>query len=156
MITFTAFHVLLSLVGILSGLIVLVGLCTNKSLPGWTMLFLATTLATTVTGFLFPFNGFTPAIGVGILSLLVLIVTIAALYQRKLIGAWRWIYVVGAVIALYFNSFVLVVQSFLKIPALHVLAPNGNEPPFALTQGVVLVFFIVTGFIAVKKFRPVV
>lgn len=154
MITFTEFHVLLSLVGILSGLIVLVGLCTNKPLPGWTMLFLATTLATTVTGFLFPFHGLTPAIGVGLLSLVVLIVTNAALYQRNLSGAWRWIYVVGAVTALYFNSFVLVVQSFLKVPTLHALAPNGNEPPFALTQGVVLVFFIVTGFIAVKKFHP--
>ena len=132
------------------------GICSNRRLPGWTHVFLATTLATTVTGFLFPVNDFTPALGVGILSLLIVIVALVALYQRKLRSTWRWIYIVGAVIALYFNSFVLVVQSFLKIPALHGLAPNGTEPPFALTQGVVLMFFLVMGFRAVKQFHPVV
>jgi hypothetical protein len=154
MASFTDFHVLLSLLGILSGLIVLFGLCTSKAMPGWSLLFLVTTMATNLTGFLFPFNGLTPAIGVGFLSTLVLLVTIAARYQHLLVRKWRWIYVIGAVVALYFNVFVLVVQSFLKVPSLHVFAPKGNELPFAITQGVVLLFFIVTGAIAVRKFHP--
>ena len=154
MTAFTQFHVLLSLLGILSGLIVLSGLCTSKPMPGWSLLFLVTTMATNLTGFLFPFNGLTPAIGVGLLSTLVVLITISARYQHLLARKWRWIYVVGAVIGLYFNVFVLVVQSFLKIPSLHELAPNGNELPFAIAQGVVLLFFIVTGAIAVKKFHP--
>lgn len=154
MTTFTAVHVLLSLIGILSGLVVVFGLLTANPMNGWTLLFLATTLVTSVTGFLFSFRGFTPALGVGILSMFILAVTIAARYSFHLAGAWRWIYVVGAVAALYFNSFVLVVQSFLKIPILHMLAPNGSEPAFTLTQGIVLVFYLVTGFLAVKRFHP--
>ncbi len=154
MTTFTAVHVLLSVIGILSGLVVLFGLLTVKPLNSWTLLFLATTLATSVSGFFFPFHGFTPALGVGILSMLILAVTIAARYGYHLAGAWRLVYVVGAVVALYFNSFVLVVQSFLKIPVLHTLAPTGSGPAFALTQGVVLVFYVVTGFLAVRAFRP--
>jgi hypothetical protein len=154
MITFTEFHVLLSLLGILSGLIVLFGLCTNQPMPGWSLLFLVTTMATNLTGFLFPFNGLTPAIGVGLLSTLVMLVTVSARYQHLLVRQWRWIYVIGAVVGLYFNVFVLVVQSFLKVVWLHALAPNGNELPFAIAQGVVLLFFIVTGAIAVKKFHP--
>jgi hypothetical protein len=155
MTTFTAFHVLLSLVGILSGLVVVVGLLSANSMSGWTLLFLGTTLATSVTGFFFPIHGLTPALGVGILSILILVPTIAARYSFHLVGAWRWGYVVGAVTALYFNSFVLVVQSFLKIPALHALAPAGSEPPFVLTQGIVLAFYLVIGFLAVRKFHPV-
>ena len=154
--TFTAFHVLLSLIGIASGLVVLTGLLTANLMKGWTLLFLVTTLATTLTGFLFPFGGFTPALGVGVLSTLILVVTLAARYRFHLTGAWRWIYVVGAVLAQYLNSFVLVVQSFLKIPALHALAPAGTEPPFAAAQGVVLLFYLVTGFLAVKRFHPTV
>jgi hypothetical protein len=154
MTTFTAVHALLSVIGILSGLVVLFGLLTAKPLNTWTLLFLATTLATSVSGFFFPFHGFTPVLGVGILSVLILAVTIAARYGYHLASAWRWVYVVGAVLALYFNSFVLVVQSFLKIPALHTLAPTGSGPAFALTQGVVLVFYLVTGFLAVRAFRP--
>ena len=152
--TFTAVHVLLSLIGILSGLVVLFGLLTANPMNGWTLLFLATTLATSVTGFFFPIHGFTPALGVGILSVFILAVTIAARYGFDLAGAWRWIYVVGAVAALYFNSFVLVVQSFLKIPVLHTLASNGSEPAFTLMQGIVLVFYLVTGSLAVKRFHP--
>ncbi len=154
MTTFTAIHVLLSLAGILSGLVVLVGLRAANPMNGWTLLFLATTLATSITGFFFPFHGFTPAIGVGIVSVVILAAAITARYGFHLAGAWRWIYVVGAVAALYFNSFVLVAQSFLKIPVLHSLAPTGSEPPFALAQGVVLVFYLVAGFLAVKGFHP--
>jgi hypothetical protein len=154
MTTFTAVHVLLSLIGILAGLVVLFGLLATNPMNGWTLLFLATTLATSVTGFFFPFHGFTPALGVGILSMLILAATTAARYGFHLRGAWRWVYVVGAVAALYFNSFVLVVQSFLKIPVLHALAPTGSEPAFIVAQGSVLIFFVVTGFLAVKRFHP--
>jgi len=155
MTTFTAVHVLLSLIGIVSGLVVLFGLLTANLMNGWTVLFLATTFATSVTGFFFPIHGFTPALGVGILSMFILAVTIAVRYGFGLTGAWRWVYVVGVVAALYLNSFVLVVQSFLKIPVLHTLAPSGSEPAFTVTQGIVLVFYVVTGFLGVKRFRPV-
>src|SRR5712671_5963691 len=154
MTTYTFIHVLVSLIGVLFGLIVLRGLMISDRMNGNTLVFLVTTVATSVTGFGFPFNGFTPAIGVGILSLAFLGVTLLARYKFDLIGSWRWIYVVGAVVALYFNVFVLVVQSFLKIPALHTLAPQGNEPPFAITQGFVLLLFIVVGTLAVRRFRP--
>jgi hypothetical protein len=153
MTTFTSIHVLLSLIGIVSGLVVLFGLITANAMSSWTLLFLVTTLATSVTGFFFPFHGFTPAIGVGILSVFILTATIAARYRFRLTGAWRWIYVVGAVTALYFNSFVLVVQAFLKIPGLHVLAPTGSELPFILAQALVLAFYLVTAALAIKGFR---
>jgi hypothetical protein len=152
---FTLFHVALSLVGIATGLVVLRGLLRNQSLNGWTLWFLVTTAATTLTGFLFPFRGFTPAIGTGIVSTLVLAATIPARHAFHLIGSWRWIYVVGAVVSLYLNCFVLVVQSFLKVPALNALAPLGKEPPFALTQGVLLALFVIAGYLAVRRFRPV-
>lgn len=153
MTTFTAVHVLLSLIGILSGLVIVFGLLTANPMKGWTLLFLATTLATSVTGFFFPFHGFTPALGVGVLSIVILAATVAARYSFHLAGAWRWVYLVGAVAALYFNSFVLVVQSFQKIPVLHTLAPTGSEPAFVVAQGIVLVFYLVTGFLAVKGFH---
>ena len=151
--TFTAIHVLLSLIGIVSGLIILFGLITANAMPNWTLIFLVTTLATSVTGFFFPLRGFTPALGVGVLSVFILIAAIAARYRFQLRGAWRWVYVVGVVTALYFNSFVLVVQAFLKIPGLHVLAPTGSERPFALAQAIVLAFYLVTGALAIKGFR---
>jgi hypothetical protein len=153
--TFTIVHVVLSLIGILSGLVVLCGLLTANRMNGWTMLFLVTTVATSVTGFGFPFHGVTPAIILGILSLIALTAAIAARYIFHLAGSWRWIYVVGSVVALYFNVFVLVVQAFLKIPALHALAPKGSEPPFAIAQGIVLVLFILAGILSVKRFHPV-
>lgn len=153
MSTFTAIHVLLSLIGIVSGLVVLFGLITANGMSGWTLLFLVTTVATSATGFFFPFHGFTPALGVGILSMFILIAAIAARYRFHLSGPWRWVYVVCVVIALYFNSFVLVVQAFLKIPGLHVLAPTGSERPFALAQGLVLAFYLLTGALAIKGFR---
>jgi hypothetical protein len=151
---FTLFHVALSLVGILTGLVVLRGLLTNDALNGWTLWFLVTTAATTLTGFLFPFRGFTPAIGTGIVSTVALALTIPARYTFRLAGSWRWIYVVGAVFSLYLNCFVLVVQAFLKIPALKALAPQGNEPPFAIAQGIVLVLFVIAGYLSVRRFRP--
>jgi hypothetical protein len=151
---YTIIHVLISLVGIFTGLIVLFGMLVGKRLDGWTKWFLVTTVLTSVTGFFFPFHGFTPAIGLGIISLLVLAIAIYARYPRQLAGHWRWIYVVGAVISLYFNVFVGIVQSFEKIPALTAMAPTQTEPPFKLTQLVVLALFIVLGIVAAIRFRP--
>ena len=152
--TFTLIHVALSLVGIVAGLVALFGLFRNNPLNNWTAVFLFTTVATTLTGFLFPFRGFTPAIGTGIVSSLVLAPTLLARYTFNLSGAWRRIYVIGAVASLYLNCFVLVVQAFLKVPALNALAPQGKEPPFVLAQGLVLVLFVIAGFLAVRRFRP--
>jgi hypothetical protein len=120
-----------------------------------TLVFLLFTAATSLTGFGFPFHGVTPAGTLGIISVIVLVPTFAARYAFDLRGAWRWIYVVGAVLAQWFNTFVLVVQSFLKLPALHALAPNGSEPPFAVAQAAVLLFYVVIGYLAVRRFRPV-
>src|SRR5438309_1265085 len=135
---YTIIHVLISLVGIFTGLVVLLGMLAGKRLDGWTKWFLITTVATSVTGFFFPFHGFTPAIGVGIISLLVLAVAIYARYPGQLAGHWRWIHIVTAVIALYFNVFVAVVQAFEKVSSLKAMAPTQTEPPFKLTQLVVL------------------
>jgi hypothetical protein len=151
---YTQIHVLISLVGIFTGLIVLFGMLAGKRLDGWTKWFLITTVLTSVTGFFFPFHGFTPAIALGIISLLVLAIVIYARYPRQLTGNWRWIYVVGAVISLYFNAFVGVVQSFEKITALHAMAPTQTEQPFKLTQLVVLSLFVVLVIVAVIRFRP--
>jgi hypothetical protein len=152
MTAFTLFHAVLSLVGILSGFVVVFGLVTGKRLNGWTALFLTTTVATSLTGFLFPYHGFKPSYGVGIISLLVLAITIFARYGRVLAGAWRWTYVVSAVISLYLNVFVLIAQLFMKVPALKALAPTRSEPPFLGTQVAVMVIFIVLGFLAGKRF----
>lgn len=153
--TFTTLHVLISLVAIFTGLIVVWGMLTANRVSRLTFVFLLTTVLTTLTGFLFPITAFTPAIGVGILSSIILAVTLAALYAFRLRGHWRWIYVAGAVLSLYLNVFVLVVQSFLKVPALNALAPGGNEPPFAITQGVVLLVFILTGLLSLRRFHPI-
>lgn len=153
MTPFTLFHVALSLVGILAGAVVMLGMLQARRLPRWTALFLSTTLATTLTGFLFPFNGFTPALGVGVVSTIVLAITLWALYGRHLGGRWRTVYVVGAVLSQYLNVFVLVVQLFLKVPALHAFAPTQKEPPFAIAQGCVLLLFVVVGILAVRRFR---
>ena len=154
MTTFTQVHVVLSLIGIFTGLVVAFGLLLAKRLNGWTACFLVTTVATSVTGFLFPFHGFTPAIGVGIVSLVVLAIAIFARYGRKLTGAWRWVYVVTAILALYLNVFVLIVQSFQKVQALKALAPTQSEPPFLVAQLGALVLFIVLTVFAVIRFRP--
>jgi len=150
---FTLVHVAISLVGIVSGLVVLFGLINAKRLDGWTAIFLATTVATSVTGFMFPFRGFTPALGTGIVSMVVLAVALYARYARRLAGGWRKTYVISVVVALYLNVFVLFVQLFLKVPALHALAPKQNEPPFAITQLLVLTLFIVLGVLATIRFR---
>ncbi|MGA9773628.1 MAG: hypothetical protein WBV94_31650 [Blastocatellia bacterium] len=150
---FTLVHVVISLVGILSGFVVAYGLLTAKRLGGWTALFLATTVATSVTGFGFPFDHLLPSHKVGIVSLFVLAVAIIARYAFHLAGAWRWIYVVSSMIALYLNVFVLIVQSFLKVPALKAIAPTQSELPFLLTQLVVMALFVVLAIVAAKKFR---
>ena len=151
---FTILHVAISLVGIVSGLIVLAGMLRARSLPGWTALFLVTTILTSVTGFMFPINGLTPAIVVGLISIVILAIALMALYLKQLRGAWRWIYVVTALMALYFNVFVLIVQAFQKVPVLQKLAPTQSEPPFQIAQGVTLVAFLVLGTLAARKFRP--
>jgi len=150
----TLFHVAISLIAMVSGLIVLYGLLTANRMSGLTLLFLVTTIATSVTGFFFSRDHLMPSHIVGIISLVVLAVTTYALYAGKLHGFWRAVYVIGAVLSLYLNVFVLVVQSFLKVPALHELAPQGSEPPFAIAQGIVLLLFVVAGIFAVRRFRP--
>ena len=151
---YTIVHTLISLVAIFTGFVVLFGLLSGKRLDGWTKWFLITAVATTVTGFFFPFHGFTPAIGVGLISLPILALTIYARYPRNLAGTWRWIYVIGAAISLYFNVFVGVVQSFEKIPALTAMAPTQSESPFKLTQLVALALFVLLTLVAVIRFRP--
>ena len=152
--TFTFAHVVISVIGIITGLAVLFGLLSNRRMDGWTLTFLVFTVATSVTGFFFPFHGVRPAIILGVLSLIMLLPTVLARYQFGMRGPWRGTYVIGAVMALYFNCLVLVVQLFLKVPALHMLAPKGSEPPFAIAQGLVLLFFLVTGFLSFRRFRP--
>lgn len=153
MTTLTFVHVILSLIGILSGFVVMFELFTEKRLDSWTAIFLTTTAATSVTGFFFPFKGFTPADAFGILSLVVLPIAIFARYGRQLAGGWRRAYVITAMIALYLNVFVLVAQLFDKVPALKTLAPTKSEQPFKATQLVVLVLFVVLTIAAAKKFR---
>jgi hypothetical protein len=150
---FTLVHILISLVGILSGLVVVGGWLAGREYARLTALFLITTILTSATGFFFPLKGFTPAVGVGILSLILLAVAVFALYGRKLEGGWRKTYVITATAALYFNFFVLVAQMFQKVPALKELAPTQSEPPFGAAQVVILALFLVLGFAAVKNFR---
>lgn len=152
--TFTLLHVLISLVGIASGLVVMYGFLSSKRLDRWTVLFLATTIATSLTGFAFPNEHITPGIVIGVLSLVVLAVALVARYGLRMGGSWRWIYVVTASVALYFNVFVLVAQSFAKVPALKALAPTQKEPPFAIAQLLVLASFLVLTAFAVKRFHP--
>jgi hypothetical protein len=142
-----------SLAGILAGLVVLFGMFGSK-LNGWTSFFLATTILTSVTGFFFPRDHLLPSHIVGILSLVVLAVAVLALYGYRLAGSWRWIYVTGAVVALYFNVFVGVVQAFEKLPFLKPLAPTQSEPPFLAAQAVVLATFVVLGIVAARSFHP--
>jgi len=150
---YTQIHVIISLVGIASGLLVAVGMIMARSSSAMTELFLATTILTSVTGFFFPFHGVTPGIVVGILSLAVLLLTLIARYGKHMVGGWRGTYVITAMFALYLNVFVLVAQCFEHIPSLHVLAPTGTEPPFKIAQGIVLVLFVLLTIVAYKKFR---
>ena len=151
--TFTLVHVILSLIGIFSGAIVLFAMFSSKRFPGWTAVFLTTTVLTSVTGFFFPADHLLPSHIVGVISLLVLAVAILALYVYWLAGAWRRIYVVSATVALYLNVFVGVVQAFQKLPFLKPLAPTQSEPPFFITQLVVLALFVVVTVVAAIRFH---
>ena len=157
--TFVTVHVIISLIGIVAGIVVMFGLLTSKSMPGLTATFLLFTILTSATGFLIPpllSEKLLPSHIVGALSLVLLAIACIALYGMKLSGAWRWIYAVTALLSLYLNIFVLVIQGFLKVPALHALAPG--EPPggpvFAVVQLIVLVFFVIVIIGAVRRFRP--
>jgi hypothetical protein len=151
---FTVLHVVISMIAIFAGFIVVGGLFANAGLAAWTMFFLAMTILTNITGFMFPFGGFTPAIAVGILSTLLLLAALVALYGFRLRGRWRLVYVTTAVLALYFNVFVMIVQSFQKVSFLKPLAPNGSEPPFAIAQAVNVVGFVLLGWMAARAFQP--
>lgn len=149
----TLVHIIISLVAIASGFGVLSGLLAGTLFRRWTGVFLATTVATSVTGFVFPFRGFTPAFTVGVISLLALAAANYSLYVRRLAGAWRKTFVVSALTALYLNVFVLIAQMFLKVPPLSALAPTQSEPPFLVTQLLVLALFIPLAIAAAKRFR---
>jgi hypothetical protein len=150
----TLIHVLLSLAGIVTGFIVLAGMLDSRRLESWTAMFLITTVATSVTGFLFPFAKLLPSHIFGIISLVVLAIAGIARYSFRLKGSWRWIYVATALIALYLNVFVLVVQAFLKVPGLAALAPTQSEAPFLIAQTVLLAVFTYVGTRAATRFRP--
>ena len=151
---FTTLHVILSLVAIAAGLVVVYGMSTSKRMPGWTALFLATTILTSVTGFLFPFEKLLPSHIIGAISLAVLAVAVLAFYWYQLTRTWRWLYIASAILALYLNVFVLLVQGFLKVAPLNRLAPTQSELPFVLAQGAVLVAFVALFIWLVRAFRP--
>lgn len=150
---FTLVHVIISIVAILSGMEVMAGLLSSQRRDGWTMVFLTTTIATSVSGFGFPAAHILPSHIVGVISLAVLALVCLARYPFRLAGAWRRVYTIGATIALYLNVFVLVVQLFRRVPALNALAPRQTEPPFAIAQGIVLVIFIALGVAVTIRFR---
>jgi hypothetical protein len=150
---FTLFHVLLSLVGIGTGLVVMYGLLKQRPYETNTTIFLVTTVLTSVTGFGFPFERFLPSHAFGIISLLLLPLAIVGLYVYRLKGAWGWLFIVSSVTALYLNCFVLVFQLFLKVPPLKALAPTQSEPPFAIAQGAVFLLFIWIGVAATRRSR---
>ena len=151
---FTLLHVAISLIAIAFGVLVTIGMWRAQRVPLWTAVFLVTTIATSVTGFLFHSKSFGPPHVVGVISLVILALALVALYGYRLTGAWRWIYVASALAAFYLNVFVAVVQAFQKLPFLNALAPKGSEPPFAVTQLVVLAGFIALGVIAARRFHP--
>jgi hypothetical protein len=155
MSTFTLFHVVLSLVGIVSGFFAVIGILQGKKVEGWTLtFFVTTTVLTSVTGFGFAFTTLLPSHVFGIISLVLLALALLGRYALHLAGPWRWIYALGIVLSLYLNVFVLVVQLFQKVPSLHALAPTQSEPPFAMVQLIVLIAFIALGVAAVRKFHP--
>ena len=151
---FIMFHVAISAIAIVSGVAVIYGLVTANRISRWTLLFLVTTTATSVTGFFFHRDQLLPSHIVGAVALAVLALTCLALYGFRLRGIWRAVYIVGAVLSLWFNVFVLIAQAFLKVPSLHVLAPRGSEPPFAIAQCIALVVFIILGVRASRRFHP--
>jgi hypothetical protein len=159
---FTQLHVIISLIAIVSGILVVLGMLSARLMPGMTTLFLIMTVATSVTGFMFltpvdaprVIGSLDPPKVIGVISLVLLVLAIVALYSYKLAGSWRGVYVISAIIALYFNCFVLVVQSFQKIGFFHALAPTQKEPPFAVAQAILLILFVGLGIAAFRKFRP--
>lgn len=152
--TYTTLHTIISLIGIAAGIVALFGMLGGRLLKGWTWLFLFTTVLTSVTGFGFPVASVMPSHIVGGISLTVLAAALYALYGKILSGAWHWIYVVTAVMALYLNTFVGIVQAFQKILLLHALAPTQTEPPFQVAQLATFLIFLVLGFLALRKFHP--
>lgn len=150
---FTALHVIITIVELLAGVVLVLQMVAGKR-SGLNGVFLATGALTTLTGFLFPYHGITPGIILGFLSLPFLLLAAVSWYTGRLRGAWRVIYILSALIVLYFDAFVAIAQSFMKIPALHALEPTGKEPPFAVAQGLLLLVFLVIGFLALKHFRP--
>ena len=151
---YTILHVAISLVGIVTGFVVIFGMVGGKRLDGWTFWFLLFTVLTSLTGFGFPYGHLLPSHVLGIISLVVLLVAIVARYRFDLEGKWRWVFVIAAAVAQWFNLFVLVVQGFQKVPALRALAPTQSEPPFQIAQAIVLVVVIILAVAAVRKFRP--
>jgi hypothetical protein len=152
--TFTQLHVIISLIGIVSGLIVLWGMLGNRKLAGWTAVFLVFTVLTSITGFPLPPFGIDPPRVIGIISLVLLAGAILGYYVFQLRGAWRWIYVMTAVISLYLNVFVFVIQAFQKLVFLQPFAPTQSEPPFVVAQALVLAFFAGLGFLSLRRFHP--
>jgi hypothetical protein len=152
--TFTTVHVVISLIGIASGLVVLYAMLNSKDLMVWTAIFLGTTLLTSVTGFMFPFHEVLPSHVIGAISVVVLVIALYALYAGRLAGAWRWVYVSAALLALYLNMFVGVVQSFQKVTLLQPLAPTQSELPFVIAQVGLLAAFLVLGYLAIARFHP--
>lgn len=148
---FTTLHTIISLVAIGAGLMALGAMLQGRFPAGLTAVFLVTTIATSVTGFFFHSAAFGPPHAVGVVSLVILAVTLLAYYTRKLAGRWKSIYIGTAVAALYFNCFVLVVQAFAKFPTFKALAPTQTEPPFAMVQGLNLALFVALGWLAVKR-----
>ncbi|WP_044560249.1 hypothetical protein [Azospirillum sp. B4] len=154
--SYVGFHTDLSLVALGIGLVLIAALFRNRVPPALTAIYLAAAVLTDLTGFGFPFTGFLPSHGVGVLSLLILALAIAALYAFALRGPWRWIYAASLTASVFLLAFVAVAQSFLKVPALHDLAPTGSEPPFGAAEGALLLLFAAVGFLATRRFRPAV
>jgi hypothetical protein len=150
----TLIHVILSLIAIVSGIVVVQGLITARRYEKTTLLYMLATALTLVTSFLFPYNGVTPGIAVGVLCVIIFIPTALARYGFQMQGIWRLVFVIGSLALLFFNCLILIVQSFQKIPQLHALAPTDSSPPVAISQGVLLVIFLIVGFLSVRRFRP--
>jgi hypothetical protein len=151
---FLQIHVAISLIALVAGLIALYSWINSKNWNGWTALFLVTIILTSVTGFPLPPFGLDPPRMVGILSLILLAIAVLGIHVFKISGPWRWIFIITATAALWLDAFVGVIQAFAKLPPLHELAPNGSEPPFVIVQLIVLLIFIVLGFLALRKFYP--
>jgi hypothetical protein len=151
---FTVLHVVISMLAIFAGFVVVGGMFANTVLAGWTVIFLIMTILTLLTGFLFPIRSVTPALVVGVIASLILILALLALYRHRLAGRWSAVYAVCVIVSLYLNVFVLIVQGFQKVSFLQPYAPTGSEPAFAIAQGVALVAFVILGAMAVKRFHP--